>query len=345
MKEIVITSLEAGQRMDKLLGKYLKEAPKSFLYKMMRKKNITLNGKKAEGAEKLQEGDVIRLYFSPETLEKFSGVKEGSPSPGGGKQYPYRKLEILYEDEQVLFVNKPAGMLTQKARPEDLSLVEYLIGYLLREQAVTIRDLEHFRPSVCNRLDRNTSGVVAAGKTVAGLQELGKMFHDRTMEKYYRCVVVGELKEGSRLEGYLTKDGAKNQVRIWREKVADAQPICTEYRPIGWGKGLTLLEVKLVTGRSHQIRAHLSSIGHPILGDTKYGDEKWNRYAARTYGVRCQLLHSQRMEMPKLTGILAPLSERVITAGMPDTFRRVLEGEFGGSDVWDGGRAKCEMPG
>lgn len=334
MKEIVITSLEAGQRMDRLLGKYLREAPKSFLYKMMRKKNITLNGKKAEGSEKLREGDVIRLFFSQETLEKFSGSREEIQE--ADRQYPYRKLDVLYEDEHVLFINKPAGMLTQKARPEDRSLVEYLIGYLLRSQAVTAKDLEHFRPSVCNRLDRNTSGIVAAGKTVAGLQELGKLFHDRTMDKYYRCVVKGELKEACRLEGYLAKDGEANQVRIFREEREGARPICTEYVPLGHGGGLTLLEVKLITGRSHQIRAHLSSIGHPILGDPKYGDEKLNRYAAARYGIKYQMLHSQRIRMPVLAGTLAPLSGKVIEAGMPDCFRRVLEGEFGNTQAWNG---------
>lgn len=339
MKEIVITSLEAGQRMDKLLAKYLREAPKSFLYKMMRKKNITLNGKKAEGSEKLMEGDVIRLFFSQETLEKFTGAAENPPEQAG-TQYPYRRLQVLYEDEHVLFVNKPAGMLTQKAEPKDVSLVEYLIGYLLREGALTTGDLEHFRPSVCNRLDRNTSGIVAAGKTVAGLQELGRLFHDRAMDKYYRCLVAGELENPCRLEGYLTKDGDRNQVRVWKEKREGAQPICTEYTPLGWGGGLTLLDVKLVTGRSHQIRAHLSSIGHPILGDAKYGDESRNRYALGAYGVKHQLLHAQRICMPELSGVLAPLSGKVITAGMPDCFRRVLQGEFGGTAAWEEKRGR-----
>lgn len=325
MKEIVVTSMEAGQRMDKLLGRYLKEAPKSFLYKMLRKKNITLNGKKADGSEKLQEADVIRLFFSEETLTKFMGVQE-EPS-GKTEEFPCRKLDIIYEDENVLLINKPAGMLSQKAAPEDVSLVEYVIGYLLQSGSITRQDLNHFRPSVCNRLDRNTSGIVAAGKTIAGLQGLGKMFHDRTMHKYYRCLVQGELKEKRHLSGYLVKDDKKNQVFISSVKQPDSQAIETEYAPVRTGNGLTLLEVKLITGRSHQIRAHLASTGHPIVGDTKYGDKKLNEVFRRKYGLKYQLLHAYRMEMPQLSGALENLSGKVFYAGLPEIFQTILEGE------------------
>ena len=159
MKELEVKAQESGQRFDKYLSRYLKEAPKSFLYKMLRKKNITLNGKKASGNEKLEVNDKVQLFFSDETLEKFMGeekeVKKGS-------------LEILYEDENVIFINKPAGMLSQKAKKEDVSLNEYLAGYLLDSGAMTKEDFRTFHPAVCNRLDRNTSGIVAAGKTMAG---------------------------------------------------------------------------------------------------------------------------------------------------------------------------------
>ena len=197
MKQLIIKEMESGQRLDKFLGKYLKEAPKSFIYKMLRKKNITLNGKKADGSEKLKTEDVVKLFFSEETLEKFCGqVKQGEKTA----------LDIVYEDEQVLFVNKPAGMLSQKAEKEDVSLVEYLTGYLLETGSLTKEDLRTFRPGVCNRLDRNTSGLVAAGKTVQGLQELSRCFQERSMHKYYLTLVKGEIREAAHIKGYLWKE-------------------------------------------------------------------------------------------------------------------------------------------
>ena len=156
MQEIKITEQEAGQRFDKLLGKYLNKAPKSFLYKMLRKKNITLNGKKASGNEKLAKGDCVKLFLSDETIQKFSEAFSG---------YTNVSLDILYEDADIILINKPVGMLSQKAARSDESLVEHLISYLIQSHALTEEDLRTFRPSICNRLDRNTSGIVAAGKS------------------------------------------------------------------------------------------------------------------------------------------------------------------------------------
>ena len=159
MQEIKITEQEAGQRFDKLLGKYLNKAPKSFLYKMLRKKNITLNGKKASGNEKLAKGDCVKLFLSDETIQKFSETFSG---------YTNVSLDILYEDEDIILINKPVGMLSQKAARSDESLVEHLISYLIQSHALTEEDLRTFRPSICNRLDRNTSGIVAAGGRLSG---------------------------------------------------------------------------------------------------------------------------------------------------------------------------------
>ena len=198
MKSITVNKNEAGQRLDKLLGKYLNLAGKGFLYKMMRKKNIVLNGKKCDGSEKLAEGDEIKLFLADETIEKFSEVKI--------QKVKKTKLHIIYEDEHVLLINKPSGMLSQKAKEQDESLVEYLIDYLLDSGKLTKEDLRSFRPSVCNRLDRNTSGLVAAGCSLAGLQKLSAMFKDRSLHKYYLCVVSGSVKEKKRIEGFLKKD-------------------------------------------------------------------------------------------------------------------------------------------
>lgn len=329
MREISVMENEAGQRLDKLLTKYLREAPKSFLYKMLRKKNITLNGKKAQGNELLQVGDQVKLFFSEETLEKFRGSGTDAPSKALAKKLPHTGLSVLYEDEHVILLNKPAGMLSQKSKAQDVSLVEYLIAYLLETGEVTEEQLERFRPSVCNRLDRNTSGIVVAGKSLAGLQMMSEMLRNRSMKKYYRCVVVGTMHGSRHLQGFLTKDPEANLVRICAQPFPDdpeAKRIDTEYRALAFGNGLTLLEVHLITGRSHQIRAHLASIGHPILGDPKYGDRRINRAYQKSHGIDCQLLHACRLEMPEhVEGKLAYLSGRVFEAQEPELYRRLLE--------------------
>ena len=327
MQEIAIGKNEAGQRLDKFLGKYLNLAGKSFLYKMMRKKNITLNGKKCEGAEKLAEGDLVKLFLSDETIEKFSDLKL--------QKVQKKKLDILYEDENIILINKPSGMLSQKAKETDESLVEYLIAYLLDSGALTEEALKSFRPSVCNRLDRNTSGIVAAGKSLAGLQMLSEMFRDRSIHKYYQCIVLGKMQEDRTIDGWLLKDERTNKVRILteREKTAYEKQesgekplrIQTRYEPLSTNGSLTRLRVTLLTGRSHQIRAHLASIGHPIVGDTKYGGKVPGSLS--DYGIHSQLLHSYRLEFPALTGDFASLSGRVFEAELPAEFQRVVEGE------------------
>ena len=191
MKEIIVGQNEAGQRLDKLLGKYLKEAKKSFLYKMLRKKNITLNGKKADGSEKLEIGDSVKIFFSEETLQKFTGIVDvNEPEQGAGIKEKNREngdihppFGIVYEDNHVLIANKPAGMLSQKADKEDISFLEYYQKYLLDTGALTRMELQTFSPGICNRLDRNTSGILVAGKTLAGLQVMNSLFKERALEK------------------------------------------------------------------------------------------------------------------------------------------------------------------
>ena len=301
MREIVIEKNEAGQRLDKFLAKYMNEASKSFFYKMMRKKNITLNGKKCEGNEKLAEGDVVKLFLAEDTIEKFSSVQV--------QEVKKVDLDILYEDDEIILVNKPAGMLSQKAKETDESLVEYLIDYLLGSGKLTESGLRAFRPSVCNRLDRNTSGIVAAGKSLAGLQMLSGVFKDRSIHKYYQCLVSGEIRDVKTVDGWLLKDEKKNQVRILTEAEAkrfggrggDEEPkrIRTKYEPIA------------------------TDLGHPIVGDFKYGGVSKVNPSGRT--VKYQLLHSYRLEFPKLAEPFVYLSGRVFEAPLPGYFGSVLK--------------------
>ena len=231
MRDLTIGKNEAGQRMDKYLKKYFPEAGSGFLYKMLRKKNILLNEKKADGKEMLKPGDSIRLYLAEETIEKFRG-EQMRPAVSGRKTSDI-KLDVIYEDDHVAIVNKPAGMLSQKAKPSDLSLVEYFQRYLLETGAISEQELETFHPAPCNRLDRNTSGLVCAGKSLAGLQFLSGIFHDRSLHKYYLCLAKGRLEKGEHIKGYLHKNQKTNKVTVSEKHFEDSLPIETGYRPLG----------------------------------------------------------------------------------------------------------------
>ncbi len=315
MTILTITENEAGQRFDKLLAKYLNEAPKSFLYKMLRKKNITLNGKKASGSEILAQGDEIRLFLSDETVAKFHTA---------GFEKARAALEVIYEDEHIILINKPAGMLSQKMDEKEPSLSEYLITYLIDSGSLTEPQLAAFRPAVCSRLDRNTSGIVICGKSLAGLQEMNRLLKERSVHKYYRCIVKGELLGERYLKGYLSKDHKTNKVTVSDRPSGDARPIETKYRAVAAANGLTMLEVQLITGRSHQIRAHLASIGHPILGDPKYGDPAQNDRYRRLCKVKYQLLHAYRVEFPRLAGKFRYLSGKSFMAPLPELYGRIM---------------------
>jgi len=299
MKEFVIQKNEENQRFDKYLKKLLPNATTSFLYKMMRKKNIVINKKKAEGNEKLKAGDVISIFLSDETFDKFHVNLEDLK-----REYEHLKtlnlkgLKIVYEDDEMIIADKPYNMLSQKASNKDLSANEYLLGYMINKGEISFEEFRTFRPSVVNRLDRNTTGLLLFGKTLNALQQLGEGIRERTIEKYYRAIVAGELKEALELKGYLLKDESTNKVSFYKEQVEGSDYIETGVKPIKLKNGLTLVEIHLVTGKTHQIRLHLSTIGHPILGDMKYGDEKINKKYYDSHKVNHQLLHAYRLEFP-----------------------------------------------
>lgn len=324
MREYQIGSNEAGQRFDKYLKKLLCNAPQSFLYKMLRKKNIVLNGKKADGTEKLSSGDAVKLFLAEDTIEKFSDnqkvftdfmklQKLGSTSVAGGDE-----LCVIYEDADVLIINKPSGMLSQKAKNTDLSANEQILAYLAAKGELTEEMMHTFKPSVCNRLDRNTSGILIAGKTLTGLQEMSAALRERTIKKYYRCIVKGEVKDYCFIKGWIRKDTKQNKVMVYTgkplEETEGLQEIETEYKPIFCKNGYSELEVHLITGRTHQIRAHLSSIGHPIVGDVKYGNRTINQLFLKNAGVHSQLLHAYRLTFEDGRNLTAPCGEEFLRA-------------------------------
>lgn len=327
MQKFVITDLEAGQRFDKYLHKLLSGAGTGFLYKMLRKKNIVLNGKKSEGKEILRAGDEVSVFMSDETIATFRGLNgknEGAKTADYEKAYEaLGKIPILFENEHVLIVNKPAGILSQKAADTDSSLNEWLIGYLLHTGQITDKELLTFKPSVCNRLDRNTSGLLLCGKTLLGSREMSRILKERSVHKYYRTFVKGHIDKGMQIQDYLQKDEKTNKVRIIKDKEnalkAGADYIETAYQPLREFEDYTYLEVLLITGKTHQIRAHLASIGHPILGDFKYGDEAFNK----KYHCKAQLLHAYRLEFQALPEELADLSKKIIVAPEPEKFLKL----------------------
>ena len=299
MKEIIVGRNEANQRLDKLIIKYLPAAGKGFIYKMIRKKNISLNDKKCEGNEILAAGDSVKLWLSDETIDKFKGYI--SDEQTDTKTRINVSLPIIYEDDDIVIYNKPAGILSQKKDKKDVSVNEILIQYLLDSGQITYKQLETFRPSICNRLDRNTSGIIICGKSLTGLQEMAQMLKDRTVHKDYIAVVEGEIRSAGTLKGYITKDVINNVVKITDK----GDYIETEYKPICTDGNISVIMVRLITGKTHQIRLHMASAGHPLLGDYKYGN---GNKASR------QMLHAYRVTLP---------DGRYYTADIPEDMKWV----------------------
>ena len=330
MKEYTAGPNEQGQRLDKFLFRILPDAGRGFLCKMMRKKNITLNGGKCEGNERLNEGDVVRIWFSDETMEKFSSSSAGKMKDAGltvtGRSGPdpLRDL-ILFEGREVLLFSKPRGMLSQKAAPEDVSASEHLIRHLLMNGSLTEEQLRTFRPAVVNRLDRNTSGILIAGKTLPARRILSELLKTRDIRKYYLTGVAGQVKEASEIRGYLRKDPSTNKVLIMKEAASEEdREIRTGIEPLCVLPDRTLLRIHLITGRTHQIRAHLASTGHPVLGDPKYGDREINERLRREAGLRFQLLHAFELQFPDDERLPGEVRGRVFRDKVPEMFGKLF---------------------
>lgn len=313
MHKVTITNNNANQRLDKFLKKYLNAAPKGFLYKMLRKKNITCNNNKAHGHEILREGDSIVFFLSEETLKKFMAEKE-TPIQAG-------PLDIVFEDANILICNKPTGLLSQRsvAAPQD-TLMDRILFYLQKKGEYSTSIDATFTPGICNRLDRNTSGIVVCGKNLPALQWLNRQ---RQLEKFYLAIVKGHIGQPGVLHGFHQKTAGNISVLQPAEADGTKQAI-TEYIPIKSQRDVSLVEVKLVTGKSHQIRAHFSHMAHPICGDPKYGDAAYNRILAKRFGVRSQLLHAHKLVFCGEEGPLAYLSGLKVASKPPPQFRDTM---------------------
>ena len=304
MKEFTIRDNDAGQRLDRFVGKAVPLLPESLLQKYIRLKRIKLNGKGAKRDTRLNQGDVLRLYINDEFFEKpredNSWLKVGTP-----------RLSIVYEDENLLLLDKKPGVLCHSAGVWDYNtLIANVQAYMAQKGEWRPKEENSFAPALCNRIDRNTGGIVIAAKNAEALRILNDKIRDREIEKYYLCAVQGKPRPAAgRLENFLFKDAKKNQVFIKEKPEPGAKTAVTEYRTLVTKGPLSLVECRLLTGRTHQIRAQMAHAGWPLLGDGKYGKERVNH----AYGEKGQNLYSYKLEFtfPTDAGILEYLRGRV----------------------------------
>ncbi len=322
MKEVIINKNDSGQRLDRFLKKYLSEASKGFIYKMLRKKRIKLNNKKAQPNTIIWEGDTIQFYLSDETLEKFR--------PSNQVQKSSLVPRIIYEDENIILINKPVGVLSHSANREyGNNIVDSMVHYLVKKGEYNPRIEKTFKPSICNRLDRNTSGIIIGAKNSTALRAMNWAIKEGHVHRYYKTIVKGRVKEEGLIEGYLWKDEKLNKVKVLKDGKDNSKRILTRLKVLKATDRYSLLEIELITGRTHQIRAHLASIGHPIIGDVKYGDRNINEYFRNEFGLESQFLHAYKVEFSKLETPLAYLNGKVFIASPKDKFLKIEEELFG----------------
>lgn len=340
MRELIITKNDEGQRLNKYLHKYLNNAGSSFIYKMLRKKNIVLNDKKANGNEILNVNDNIKLYLAEDTIEKFRKKEPVNISSEIPDIYS-KDVIILYQNDDVLALHKPSGMLSQKAQAKDYSINEYVIDYCIKNGIISDNETETFKPSISNRLDRNTSGIIMAGISLKGSQLLADAFKHHNIEKYYYTIVNGVFKNKKRCKAYLRKDNNSNistvisendysKLNIEEQKAYKL--IDTEFIPIANNKRMTVLRIRIFTGKSHQIRAHLKYLGYPMIGDCKYGNPVTNKYIEQKYGLKSHLLHSGEIILYNLSP--DNNTDLRITDKLPQIFFDICKGE---NILWEPG--------
>lgn len=302
MRTLEIKKNDAGQRLDKFLQKRFKTLPKSLMYKYIRKKCIKINGKKCDIQTMLNEGDVLTFYIKDEFFKKSEE-----------KSYEFlkapKKFDIVYEDENIILIDKKPGVIVHPDKSYHFdSLVSRVQHYLYDKGEYNPDEEKAFSPALVNRIDRNTGGIVIAAKNAESLRILNKKMKTRELEKFYLCLLHGKPdKSSDTLHGYITKNESKNKVTVFKKKVENSKEIRTKYNILDFDGKYSLAEIELLTGRTHQIRAHMASIGHPLVGDTKYGKNK-----KAPDNIKYQALYSYklRFNFTEESGILEYLDKK-----------------------------------
>lgn len=313
MKEFQIKKNDAGQRLDKFLTKAVKGLPMSLMYKYIRTKKIKVNRARTEQKYVLREGDIVQLFIKGEFFD--------SPERDDSALATIKpKLTIVYEDENIILVNKRPGVLVHEDdEGKDNTLIMHIKAYLYQKGEYDPENEQSFAPALCNRIDRNTGGIVIGAKNAEALRVMNEKIKNDEISKFYYCVVHGKMpKKADTLTGFLLKDSDKNQVKIFDKQVKGSKNIITKYKVVSEKNDTSLLEIELVTGRTHQIRAHMAYIGHPLLGDGKYGVNKDDR--ARGYKYQALYAYRLRFDFDDNSGALGYLKGREVKLSKDDVW-------------------------
>lgn len=321
MVKLIIEKNEGNQRLDRFLKKYLKNAPLSHIYKLIRK-DLKVNGKRAKEATMLEEGDELTFYIPQEQFDEYTRVKK--------KVTAKRQFGIAYEDDRVLIVEKPFGLLTHGDSKEKKNhLANQVAGYLQQKGEYDPSRERTFVPSPVNRLDRNTTGLVIFGKDSESLQVLNRMIRDKSrISKIYLTITAGEIKDTLVLSDKMEKDEKTNTIRVIPAESESGKTMETIVRPVMTANGYTLAEVELITGRTHQIRAHLAKAGYPIIGDAKYGSMKINQKIKKKFNLTTQLLHAYKLVFHDMEEPFIYLQDKEVIATLPKDFAGIKEKIF-----------------